>query len=183
MLYNISSTTHMTIPLEVVEALSQNRQVVGIKDSDNNLPRLQALIEKLGRRPDFSILVGVTALAAQMLMLGADGLVPSPGNLVPDICQCLYESTRRGDRDAALVCQRRLDEVSMLFRNGRTLAQSLGLLKAAMGALSLCGPDVLPPLPTPSTRDQDAVRRAFLEWQAEVSRLSPAFTHDHLSRL
>ncbi len=167
MLYNISSTTHMAIPLEVVEALSENSQVIGIKDSDNDLPRLQALVEKLGHRPDFSILVGVTGLAVQTLMLGADGLVPGPGNLVPGICQSLYESATRGDGARAQVFQRQVDEATALYRNGRTLAQSLGLLKAAMSALSLCGAHVLPPLPTPSAHDKEAVCRAFLEWQAK----------------
>ena len=166
MLYNITATTHMPIPVDVVQALSHNPKVVGIKDSDNNPSRLNELLERLGGRDDFSVLVGVSALAAKALSLGADGFVPSQGNLVPGVCQHLYERGAQGDGAAAKAYQGKLDEVSDLVRAGRSLAQSLGLLKAAMGAISLCGPDVLPPLPTPSNAQQGAVRRAFLQWLA-----------------
>jgi 4-hydroxy-tetrahydrodipicolinate synthase len=167
MLYNISNTTHMTIPLEVVEALSHSPKVVGIKDSDSNLPRLQDLLDRLGSRQDFSILVGVTSLSAQALALGADGLVPSAGNLVPGLCQELYASGIKAESTAAEDCQRRLDGLGALLRDGYSLAQSLGRLKAAMGALSLCDAYVLPPLLTPSAAQQSDVRHEFLEWQSQ----------------
>jgi len=166
-LYNISSTTHMAIPIEVVERLSESPKVVGIKDSDNDLSRLKELLKRLGGRPDFSILVGVTELSVQALSMGADGCVPSPGNLVPGVCQQLYESAIRGDMETAEIYQRKLNEIVDIFRTNRTLAESLGLLKAAMGALSLCGPYVLPPLRTPDAAQQEAVRQAFHKWVAE----------------
>jgi 4-hydroxy-tetrahydrodipicolinate synthase len=167
MLYNISNTTHMAISVDVVKALSQHPQVVGIKDSDNDPPRLEELVRKLGDRVDFAILTGVTRLSAKALSLGADGCVPSLGNLAPNLCQSLYESARRGDMVSAEACQHQLNDLDALLRSGRTLAQSIGLLKAAMGALALCGPAVLPPLIAPSPSHQEAVRAAFERWQAE----------------
>ncbi|RPI51843.1 MAG: dihydrodipicolinate synthase family protein, partial [Chloroflexi bacterium] len=91
MLYNISSTTHMALPIPVVEVLSRHPKVVGLKDSDADLPRLEELVRRLGGRPDFSLLCGVTAWSTQALVLGADGCVPSTANLVPEVCQRLYE--------------------------------------------------------------------------------------------
>jgi 4-hydroxy-tetrahydrodipicolinate synthase len=170
MLYNISSTTHMAIPIPVVEALSQHPKVVGLKDSDADLPRLEELVRRLGRRPDFSLLCGVTAWSARALALGADGCVPSTANLVPEVCQRLYENFCQGDLAAAEACQRELDALGSFLRAGQSLAQSIGSLKAAMGALGLCGPAVLPPLCTPSPAQQEAVRSAFRRWQAERDR-------------
>ena len=170
MLYNITSTTHMTIPIRVIEALSQHSQVVGIKDSDRDLPRLEELVRRLGGRPDFSLLCGVTAWSVRALALGADGCVPSTANLVPEACQRLYERFCQGDLAAAEACQRELDELGGILRAGQTLGQSIGSLKAAMGALGLCGPTVLPPLTTPSLSQQEAARNGLRLWQAERER-------------
>lgn len=167
MLYNISSTTHMTIPVEAVERLSANPKVVGLKDSDNDLPRLEELVAKFARRSDFSLLVGVTKLSSRSLLMGADGVVPSLGNLVPQLCQKLYESAVRGDIQTAVALQARLDRLETLIRGNRSLAQSLGILKAAMGALSLCESYVLPPLPTPGLAEEVAIQQSFLQWSNE----------------
>jgi 4-hydroxy-tetrahydrodipicolinate synthase len=166
MLYNIPSTTHMSIPIEIVEELSDHPRIIGLKDSENDVDRLRAVVKKLGGRSDFAILVGVTILSTKALSLGADGMVPSVGNLVPELCQSLYEHGVQGDVARAEEYQRQLDEVTGIYRGQRTLTQSLGALKAAMGVLSLCGPDILPPLRSLDVAQREAVRREFLEWQA-----------------
>jgi 4-hydroxy-tetrahydrodipicolinate synthase len=167
MLYNIPSTTHMSISIEVVEALSHHPKVIGLKDSENDVSRLEAVLELLGGRPDFAILVGVTTLSAKALALGADGSVPSVGNLAPDLCHRLYDSGVRGDASAAAQLQLVVNRATDVYRAGRTLTQSLGALKAAMGALSLCGPDVLPPLRPLDPAEQEGVRSEFRRWYNE----------------
>ena len=146
MLYNMPSTTHMSLPIEVIARLSEQPNIVGLKDSERDIDRLTRIMEVLGSRDDFSILVGVTALSTTALDLGAHGTVPSLGNLVPDLCQKLYQSAIQGDAERVEKCQQQLDDLGRLLRRQLSLGQSLGATKAAMGALSLCGPDVLPPL-------------------------------------
>jgi 4-hydroxy-tetrahydrodipicolinate synthase len=165
-LYDIPATTHMAIPIEVVEHLSRHPNVVGIKDSGGDIEHLATLLERLGdSRLDFAVLVGASVLAAQGLALGADGIVPSQGNLVPALCRALYDCAITGDHEAAEAYQKRLNAFTQIFVEGRSLAQSLGALKAMMGALGLCGSDVLPPLLPPSLQKQEALRRQFLAWQ------------------
>jgi dihydrodipicolinate synthase/N-acetylneuraminate lyase len=165
-LYDIPVTTHMVISSEVVERLSRHPNVVGIKDSSEDVAYLTTLIERLGDAgPDFAILVGASALSAQGLALGADGIVPAQGNLIPALCRALFDRAVEGDRDGAEACQRRVDAFARLFVEGRSLAQSLGALKAMMGALDLCGPDVLPPLRPLPSGEQAALRRRFLAWE------------------
>jgi dihydrodipicolinate synthase/N-acetylneuraminate lyase len=166
LLYDIPATTHMTIPVEVVEKLSCHPNVVGIKDSSGDITRLTTLLERLGdARPDFAVLVGAVDLSAQGLALGADGIVPSQGNLVPPLCRALFDRAVEGDQDGAEACQQRLNALTKLFVEGRGLAQSLGALKAMMGALGLCDPEVLPPLRPPPLEEQDALRQQFLAWK------------------
>jgi dihydrodipicolinate synthase/N-acetylneuraminate lyase len=171
-LYDIPTTTHMAIPIEVVERLSYHLDVVGIKDSGGDIGHLTALLELLGDgRPDFAILVGASILAAQGLALGADGIVPSQGNLVPALCRALYDCATAGDRGAAEAYQEQLNALARLFVEGRSLAQSLGALKAMMGALGLCGPDVLPPLLPPSLQEQETLQWQFMAWQESRKKM------------
>lgn len=166
MLYNMPSTTHMIVPVEVVERLSHRPNVVGIKDSGGDIVYLTMLLERLANAgPDFAVLVGSSVLAAQGLALGADGVVPSQGNLIPALCRALYDRAVKGDRDGAEAHQQRLNAFTKLIFEGRSLAQSLGALKAMMGALDLCGPDVLPPLRPLPLEEQEALRRQFLAWK------------------
>lgn len=164
MLYNIPITTHMSMPLDVIERLSALPNIVGLKDSQNDTARLTSIIDRLGGRPDFAIFTGVTALSAKALQLGADGTVPSLGNMVPNLCQRLYSSAVQGDSAAVEICQRQLDELSQLLRGTLSLGQSLGAHKVAMGALSLCGPDVLPPLQPLTASQQQQLQQNFSAW-------------------
>lgn len=165
MLYNITATTHMTIAPAVVEALSTDPRVVGIKDSDRDLPRLTAFVQRFGGRADFSIFVGATALSADALLGGVDGSVPGSGNLAPELCHQLYDHAIRGDVVAAHAAQEQLQQLATIINSGRTLPQTFGAMKAALGALDLCGPDVLPPLSTLDAVSQRHIQQQFLAWR------------------
>ncbi len=167
-LYNIPITTHMSMPLEVIASLSTRPNIVGLKDSQNDTARLTSTMELLGGRSDFAIFTGVTALSAKALQLGADGTVPSLGNMVPNLCQRLYDSAVQGHTDCVETCQQQLDELSQLLRGSLSLGQSLGAHKAAMGALSLCGPDVLPPLQPLTASQQQQLQQDFTAWLAKL---------------
>jgi len=108
-LYNMPPTTHMSIPIEVVGRLAGHPRAAGLKDSENDAARLAAVLEALGGRQNFSVLTGVTGLSARALLLGADGMVPSSGNLVPGLCRRLFDAATAGDSPAAEQLQQELD--------------------------------------------------------------------------
>jgi 4-hydroxy-tetrahydrodipicolinate synthase len=85
-IYNIPMTTKVSIPLDVIGALMGHQRLAGVKDSENDPKRLEELMRRFGGKKDFSVFVGVGALMEQGLKLGADGIVPSVGNLIPDVC-------------------------------------------------------------------------------------------------
>jgi 2-dehydro-3-deoxy-D-pentonate aldolase len=145
-LYNMPSTTKVSIPLDVVGALAEHPQVVGIKDSENNPKRLEELLCRMGGRPEFAVFVGVGALMAKGLKLGANGIVPSVGNLIPDVCRKLVAAARRADWDETENHFQRMSAVAALYQRGRNLSESLAALKAAVHCRGLCAPYVLPPL-------------------------------------
>ena len=82
----------------------------------------------------------------KMLLRGADGIVPSVGNLVPRLCHELFESACVGDRSKAEQLEKKMMATATLYQRGRTLGQSLAALKAVMSLHGLCSPAVLSPL-------------------------------------
>ncbi len=145
-LYNIPMTTGVSIPLAAVDLLQGHPWLAGIKDSENSPARHEELFRRFGGRPDFSIFIGVGALMEKGLQLGAQGIVPSVGNLIPDVCQNLCAAAERGDWEAAGGHFSRMNAVAALYQRGRSLNESLSLLKAAVSCRGLCAPHVLPPL-------------------------------------
>jgi dihydrodipicolinate synthase/N-acetylneuraminate lyase len=161
-LYNIPATTKFSVPLETVESLLGHPQLVGLKDSENNAARLETIVQKWGGREDFSIFIGVGALMGPMLLRGADGIVPSVGNLIPGLCLELVESARSGDPLQTEPVQRKLMDTATLYQRGRTLGQSLAALKAAMSIHGLCGPTVLSPLLPLTGEETEALHQEML---------------------
>lgn len=153
LLYNMPMTTKISIPLDVVESLAGHPRLAGIKDSENNPRRLEELLGRFGGKRDFSVFVGVGALMESGLRLGADGIVPSVGNLIPDVCRKLCAAARNRDWSGAGASYSRMSTVAALYQNGRTLNESLSVLKGALHLRGLCAPHVLPPL-KPLTESQ-----------------------------
>jgi 4-hydroxy-tetrahydrodipicolinate synthase len=162
-LYNMPFITGVSIPLDVIEKLWGHPRLAGIKDSENDPKRLEELIRRFGGQPSFSIFVGVGALMAKGLRLGAAGIVPSVGNLIPDVCQSLCASARRGDWTEAEAHFSRMNRVAALYQNGRTLGESLAVLKAAVHCRGLCAPHVLPPLLPLPAKELETIRSQVAE--------------------
>lgn len=169
MIYNIPMTTRMSIPVEVIARLSKISNIVGIKDSQNDINRLVSIIESIEDRSKFSIQNGATSLSYRALQIGCDGIVPSLGNIVPGTCKKIYDAVVRGDSAAAETCQRHLDDLSFFMRNGLSLGQSLAAHKTLLSALCICGSSVLPPLQALSDERQQSLKATFLDWLTTIS--------------
>lgn len=146
MIYNIKATTHMSIPLNVVERLSHHPNIVGMKDSENNIERMEACLLMMRSRDDFAYFCGCAANSARSLSLGADGIVPSCGNIVPGMYRRLYDAAVKGDMATAEEMQRQTGDISHIYQDGLLLGQTLAALKVMMQTRGLCQPYMLPPL-------------------------------------
>jgi len=155
MIYNIKATTHMSIPMDIVKRLSVHPNIVGMKDSERDLDWMKQSIELALSSEDFAYFVGWAAQSADSLALGADGIVPSTGNFVPEMFRDLYRAAVNGDHQTARRLQLETDAIAKIYQADRTLGQSLAALKVMMGTKGLCGPDMLSPL-TRLTADQEA---------------------------
>ncbi|MBQ7162000.1 MAG: dihydrodipicolinate synthase family protein [Bacteroidales bacterium] len=145
-MYNIKATTQMSIPLEVVEELSHHPNIAGLKDSERDEEKMKKSIELFEDRADFSFFCGWGAQGGNSLKLGADGIVPSTGNIVPELYGWLYRAFTSGDFAAVDHFQALTDQVGAVYQKGRTLGQSLAALKVLMHDAGLCGTTMMPPL-------------------------------------
>ncbi len=166
-IYNILSTTHMSIPLDVIGQLSHHPNIMGLKDSERDLDRIHQCAERFADRPDFSITVGWSGQSAHALSLGFDGIVPNPANLMPKMYQALYDAAFSGDVKRAEELQVRTDVVANFFQKDKLLSVTFAYLKFMMSQLGLCGPYVLPPLKR-LTKEEEAHIRAEMEKHKEV---------------
>jgi 4-hydroxy-tetrahydrodipicolinate synthase len=158
-IYNIPATTHLSIPLAVIDQLSQHPNIVGLKDSEKGVERIAEATALWKNRSDFSYLLGWALMSRQAIEQGADGIVPSSGNLAPAVYRKLYDAAVSGDTAAAIQAQEKGDQVSALYQQNRILSHSLAAFKAMLAAYRLCGPDVLPPLyRLPATEEQQLMK-------------------------
>jgi dihydrodipicolinate synthase/N-acetylneuraminate lyase len=147
LLYNIPQTTHVSISLETISRLSKHPNIIGIKDSQHDLPRLTKLIEE-HRNSRFRVLSGSISLACPCLKLGAHGLVPSTANFAPETYVAMTKAAREGNWPEAEARQVESDRLSAQYQQGVTLGESIAKLKSIMAAQGICSPHVLPPLQT-----------------------------------
>jgi 4-hydroxy-tetrahydrodipicolinate synthase len=163
LLYNMPMTTDVSIPLDAVAGLLGHPRLVGIKDSENNPKRHEELLQRFGGKKDFSVFIGVGALMQKGLRLGADGIVPSVGNLIPEVCHQLCASAKKSDWTDVENLSARMNAVAALYQKGRNLNESLSALKAAMHINGLCALHVLPPLHKVSETELEKIRRQMTE--------------------
>ncbi len=146
MMYNIKATTQMSIPLEVVEELSQHPNIWGLKDSERDAERMKQCIETYKNRPDFSYFCGWGAQSFGSLQSGADGIVPSTGNLVPEMYEKLWKAALQKNWTECEKWQQETDKIALLYQKDRTLGESLAELKALMSEKGICEKTMMPPL-------------------------------------
>jgi dihydrodipicolinate synthase/N-acetylneuraminate lyase len=158
-IYNMPQTTHMSIPLDVIDRLSARKNVVGLKDSEGTPGRLEDVAARFGGRPDFAIFMGVAKNTVAALRAGFDGGVPSSGNIAPALWRELYAHAVAGEWSQAESLQIRLDAIGEIVQRDRSLPQSLAALKAAVAAQGLCTSAVLSPLRTLDAAECEAIRK------------------------
>ena len=162
-LYNNPLTLRWSTPLEVIDILSSHQNIVGFKDSQAGLERVDKAVELWSKRSDFSYLMGCAAQSVYSLLKGCDGIVPSTGNLVPELYRNLYMSAQTGDSVEAAKYQQITDSVSAIYQNRGDISHSIPALKAMMSEYGLCKPHVMPPLYDTGAEERELLKQQVRE--------------------
>lgn len=170
MLYNIPITTNVSLPLEIVDALSQHPNIIGLKDSERDENRLKKSVKMWANRQDFSLFCGWGAQMTNALADGFDGIVPSTANIIPKKYKSLYDAVMNNDMNTAAKLQQETDTISKVYQKNRILSQSLPALKVIMNYQGLCKTTVLPPLqPVDNSEAEEIIDNFSMLVEKDVS--------------
>lgn len=168
-IYNIPATTHMSIPIELIDELSHHPHIVATKDSERSEERLMKSLDKWKERTDFGHFLGWAARSVIALIGGSDGLIPSTANLVPEVYANMLNAVERADYKKAYEMQKLSDVYGELYQAGKTLGESLWALKVLMKEKGLCEPFVMPPLQPLSKEEELKLVESMKELKEKVA--------------
>jgi 4-hydroxy-tetrahydrodipicolinate synthase len=151
MLYDFPALAGTSLsPAFVARAAAEVPGVVGIKQSGPELGAVHAVLERVkGKRADFAVLPGSTALALPALLAGADGAILALANVAPEPLVAMYAAVRSHDLGEAV---RRHRQVVRLHALETLSSPPILALKAGARA---CGSPLVASVRTPP---EDAAR-------------------------
>ncbi len=158
-IYNIPATTHLSIPLNVIDKLSYHERIIGLKDSERDYDRLLKSIELWKTREDFSYFIGWGSQSFNGLWNGCDGIVPSTGNFNAFVYKEMYQAVRENDKEKGERDQNISMEIAKVYQKDKILSQSLPALKVMMNEAGLCGKKVLLPFTQLAENDDRSIRK------------------------
>lgn len=161
MIYNITATTQMSIPISTIDFLSNHPNIVGLKDSERDEERMHALLKKYKDNPEFSYQLGWAAKSVEFLRNGGDGIVPSTGNAYPDLYYLLYESVQNGDYMKANELQELTNNISGIYQKDKLLSEALPGLKVILEHLGICKANALAPCYSLNDNQVDEIKNAI----------------------
>lgn len=140
LLYNVTMFTGVNLLPEAVERLAGHANIVGMKESNNDMTQLADVIARTPK--DFIVLAGAGTTFYAALAAGASGAVLALSSVVPDICVDLYELVQKGRHSEALALQRRITPLAKLLG----ALYGIAGLKYALDQIGYVGGATRPPL-------------------------------------
>lgn len=163
-LYNIPDYTRNPVSVQLLNELSEEHLIVGMKYTENNLSKLIQYLASCGKT--ISILNGTFALTYSCLSFGGAGSVISVANITPKKASSIYDDFRAGRLESAAKTQLELMQIDQIL--------SVGSFPAAMKyAMSLVGQPVggtKPPIPDLSDSEKSIVRGMLENYQKHESK-------------
>src|SRR5207248_8652359 len=139
-LYSMPDLTGIKIEPDTAARLSEHENIVGIKDSSNDVAKLRETIQLC--RSDFAVMIGNGTVFADALRVGACAGILAVGCVVPELCLEIYRAVQAGQDDRATELQKRLTPLARAV----TKTYGIGGLKAAMEMAGYNGGAVSAPL-------------------------------------
>ncbi|XP_078421218.1 4-hydroxy-2-oxoglutarate aldolase, mitochondrial [Cetorhinus maximus] len=108
-LYSVPGNTALQLPMDAIFTLSQHPNIIGLKDSGNNVTRIALIVHKT-RNQDFQVLAGSAGYLLAAYSVGAVGGVCALANVLGEPLCNLEKLCLRGQWEEARELQYRLIE-------------------------------------------------------------------------
>lgn len=143
-LYSMPDLTGVKIEPETAARLSEHPQIIGMKDSSNDVAKFAEAVRTT--REDFAMLIGNGTVFYEALQAGARGGILAVGCAAPDLCLEIYRAFQANELDRASFLQEKLTPLARAV----TKTYGIGGLKAAVEIAGYVGGAVRAPLRLPN---------------------------------
>jgi 4-hydroxy-2-oxoglutarate aldolase len=169
-LYSMPALTGVKIEPATAAALSEDPNIIGIKDSSNDIPALQETIKLV--RNDFAVLTGNGTVLREALEAGAYGGILAVGCVACELCLEIFRAVKAGDRERS----QRLQDALAPLATAVTTRFGIGGLKASLDMIGYLGGHVRAPLRAPNDEARAEISRCLkaAEQALLVEASSPA---------
>lgn len=160
MLYNIPGRSAVNLEPATMARLRRDcPNVFGVKEANTNFAQISQVLHQCGR--DFAVFSGIEALCYPMLALGGAGHVSATGNVLPRQVAALYDLCAEGRwEDARDLHYDLLDMNEILF-----VETNPAPVKAALGLMGLCSPELRPPLAPISSANLEKLKGVMKKYE------------------
>jgi len=119
-LYNLPGCTTNDLLPETVSKLAQVKNIVGIKNSMEDMLRLSRLIDETP--DDFEVIIGSDNILMSAILYGAKGSVSGNANVFPEIFIEFYQAIKEKNYNKAHEKQIIIRHIARVLKNGSNLA-------------------------------------------------------------
>lgn len=138
MLYNMPSLTKVWFEIDTLKTLADHAQILGIKDSSDDLDYFAQVCTLRTRRPDWSFLIGPEDKLIESISLGGHGGVNGGANLFPRLFVNAYEAAVTKDAERCTLLQRKIEALGEIYTIGHYASRIIKGTKCAASLLGLC---------------------------------------------
>jgi 4-hydroxy-tetrahydrodipicolinate synthase len=159
LLYNIPQNTKVGMTLDTYLQLARYPQIIGLKDSAGNVTEFrQALLALRANGQDFRMLLGSDHLTDVAILIGAQGTVPSIGNIAARDLVAAYDAAIAGDWATSIRYQTQVMALTRIYDVVHGSHQT-GIIVGLKCALNLMGIEVGPPAAPMRPLDAEETRQ------------------------
>ena len=161
-LYSMPDLTGIKIEPETAARLSEHQNIIGMKDSSNDVDKLRETVGLANQ--NFAMTIGNGTVFADALEAGARGGILAVGCCAPQICLEIYLAVASGQIDRANGLQEKLTPLARAV----TKTYGIGGLKSALEMAGYVGGEVRAPLRRPGTEAIAEIRTLLRDTTAAI---------------
>ena len=128
--------------ISTLEKLSQEENILGIKDTTVDMARFMELLFHFRQRNDFSLFQGSELLLAPSFIFGGDGAISALANIDPELHVDIYKAAEDKDAEKAYQLQKKMNFLFTIFSAagdpGLSINNFLLGIKIALNLLGIC---------------------------------------------
>lgn len=162
-LYSMPDLTGIKIEPETAARLSEHQNIIGMKDSSNDIAKFADAVRMTGK--DFAMMIGNGTVFSDALQAGACAGILAVGCCAPQICLDIYQAVKANDIARANALQEKLTPLARAV----TKTYGIGGLKAALDMVGYVGGAARAPLTAPNDAAIAEIESLLLDATAAVS--------------